>query len=200
MNPTAAPQNRVPAAAAIGRRTRPRKRGKRRDFRLDLRFVAGVVDPDEFVRYHELRSLENLPVDPDVASYCDHVDEFRALAFGRTAEGWAAAAGVAAADDPEQGGAIVVAEEHSIIGGLGSAVLEALRGVLARQGGDAASPPATAETPARDAARVLDGKVCVAADDHPVNLALVTHLLRDLGAEADGLSASSAGRASARWR
>jgi two-component system sensor histidine kinase BarA len=73
------------------------------------------------------------------------------------------------------------------------AIRRCLRGVLARQGGDAASPPATAETPARDAARVLDGKACVAADDHPVNLALVTHLLRDLGAEvleaSDGASA-----------
>ena len=30
--------------------------------------VQTLVDADEFVRHHELRSLENLPLDPDVAS------------------------------------------------------------------------------------------------------------------------------------
>jgi two-component system sensor histidine kinase BarA len=44
----------------------------------------------------------------------------------------------------------------------------------------AASPPPGTSA---DSERLLRGKLCLAADDHPINLQLITHLLRDLGAE-----------------
>jgi len=49
---------------------------------------------------------------------------------------------------------------------------------------------AAGETPALDEDRLLEGRTCLAADDNPINLQLITHLLRDMGAEvlqaADG--------------
>jgi two-component system sensor histidine kinase BarA len=66
---------------------------------------------------------------------------------------------------------------------LQDAVRRCLRTVSGQRENEATARPQPANPPAENDARVLQGKVCVAADDHPVNLALVTHLLRDLGAE-----------------
>ena len=43
----------------------------------------------------------------------------------------------------------------------------------------AAAAPGTEDV---DQEHLLQGKVCLAADDHPINLQLITHLLRDMGA------------------
>ncbi|MCB1800499.1 MAG: response regulator [Gammaproteobacteria bacterium] len=37
--------------------------------------------------------------------------------------------------------------------------------------------------PVNEEGPLLRGKVCIAADDHPINLQLITHLLQDMGAE-----------------
>jgi len=42
------------------------------------------------------RLFETRKTDPHAAAYCDHLDDFRALACGRTLAGWAEAAGVSA--------------------------------------------------------------------------------------------------------
>jgi two-component system sensor histidine kinase BarA len=71
---------------------------------------------------------------------------------------------------------------------------EALRGCL-RPGQEPKLPASSAKTReshppkvARDS--LLGGKICVAADDHPINLQLISHLLADMGANvleaADG--------------
>ena len=64
---------------------------------------------------------------------------------------------------------------------------DAVRHCLRTRPAQAGSEPAAAPRPTRphdhDNAHPLKGKTCLAADDHPVNLALITHLLCDLGAE-----------------
>ena len=64
---------------------------------------------------------------------------------------------------------------------------ESVRGCL--RAAAVAAPPA-GETPVVSTAaevidrdRLLAGRLCLAADDHPVNLRLISHLLRDMGAE-----------------
>jgi two-component system sensor histidine kinase BarA len=78
---------------------------------------------------------------------------------------------------------------------------EALRGCLSAQS-DAGTarrkqPDHTAEA-SFDRSQPLAGKICLAADDHPINLQLIRHLLSDLGAEvieaSDGDEAVAAAR------
>ena len=64
---------------------------------------------------------------------------------------------------------------------------ESLRGCL-RSGGvrhQSKRRPAMATDDALidESGPLLDGKICIAADDHPINLQLITHLLNDMGAE-----------------
>ncbi|MCB1790592.1 MAG: response regulator [Gammaproteobacteria bacterium] len=44
------------------------------------------------------------------------------------------------------------------------------------------TPAAAGSNPIDEAGPLLQGKVCIAADDHPINLQLITHLLTDMGA------------------
>jgi len=54
-------------------------------------------------------------------------------------------------------------------------------GLRARPPAESPSIPIAAPRPL-DQDRLLDGKCCIAADDHSINLQLITHLLNDMGA------------------
>jgi len=58
--------------------------------------------------------------------------------------------------------------------------------------GQSASPPVAGSAPL-DQGRLLEGKCCIAADDHSINLQLITYLLRDMGATV--LQATDGGEA-----
>ncbi|MCB1774255.1 MAG: response regulator [Gammaproteobacteria bacterium] len=66
---------------------------------------------------------------------------------------------------------------------LQDAVRRCLRHVPGHAGGEPRTAPHPLPRADCDDTQPLEGKTCLAADDHPVNLELVTHLLRDLGAE-----------------
>ena len=141
------------------------------------------------------RLFEAGGIDSAAPSYCDHFDEFRALALSRTAAAWAGAAGVAP-DDVEALAAALAARPCSIQVGWGmgrrmngSAIVRALD-ALGAVGGNLGIPGGGVsfyykrrgafdtsfleKKPPRTIAEPLLGEGILAAQDPPVRAVWIT--------------------------